>query len=256
LEKQRFAKEEVSLRMRRFDNYVSLLAAALAKLLEIVLKIVLAHFLLFFRASDFPSNSGRRIRNASLQCRVQRWTSHEFNSRGPGTLRLQRRFEDSWDSPNSTLQILTPDTDNCQTGPPVETSFSFGGPGADEHVSPSIAALPNGGFAVAGCWSADERDCRGMPLADWPGFLAQYNADGQEVWRIDFVQQVPMTEESYTAATGLEVDSDGNVYVVGKFNGTVDFGGTQLTSVGYDSSHGVRHVGMPHMLPSTARPVL
>ncbi|MCF8242601.1 MAG: T9SS type A sorting domain-containing protein [Melioribacteraceae bacterium] len=64
-------------------------------------------------------------------------------------------------------------------------------------------------------------------------FIAKYSHTGNFIWAISFGNS-----GYYNNITALDVDSDGNIYVVGYFEGTVDFdpgaGTTNLTASGRD----------------------
>ncbi len=74
-------------------------------------------------------------------------------------------------------------------------------------------------------------DFGGGPLTDAGGYdiyITKFNAAGNHIWSKRFgdtERQVP---------SGITCDGAGNVFLVGKFRGTVDFGGGPLTSEGYD----------------------
>ena len=55
---------------------------------------------------------------------------------------------------------------------------------------------------------------------------------GEPAWALGF--GAPSEGESFDSAYDLAVDGEGNVYVVGSFQGSVDFGGGVLTSAGSD----------------------
>jgi len=59
----------------------------------------------------------------------------------------------------------------------------------------------------------------------YDAFVAKYNAQGGVVW----AKRIGGTGDD--SARAVAVDSQGNIIVVGSFAGTVDFGGTLLTSV-------------------------
>jgi hypothetical protein len=57
------------------------------------------------------------------------------------------------------------------------------------------------------------------------GFVARYNAQGGLLW----VKRLGAAASDYVQT--IVVDSQDNIIVAGRFNGTVDFGGVSLTSV-------------------------
>ena len=64
------------------------------------------------------------------------------------------------------------------------------------------------------------------PMGGQDGFLAAYETNGTVRWALRFAGG------STDNVNGLAMDAAGNIFVAGQFSGTVDFGGTNLTSSG------------------------
>ncbi|MCP9764444.1 beta strand repeat-containing protein [Lacihabitans soyangensis] len=60
-------------------------------------------------------------------------------------------------------------------------------------------------------------------------FLVKFDNTGVLQWA---KQISPATSSPYAGGLGLNVDGSGNIFLTGTFNGTVNFGGTNLTSIG------------------------
>ncbi len=67
------------------------------------------------------------------------------------------------------------------------------------------------------------------------GFLAKYSSSGDLIW----AKAIGGADNDYIQA--IDVDTTGNVYVTGSFRGSVDFGGSVLTSAGDDDIFAVKY---------------
>ena len=106
-------------------------------------------------------------------------------------------------------------------------SRTFGGNGYD---LPYDVAVDGGGNVVMTGWFHNTIDFGGGPLTSigsFDIFVAKFNAsDGTHVWSRRFGSVDDDTGES------CAIDGGGNVVVSGYFGGTVNFGGSNLTSAG------------------------
>ena len=103
-------------------------------------------------------------------------------------------------------------------------SRQFGGVGDDRGTS--IALAPNGDVVVAG-WFLDTVTLGGNPLSSAgqeDGWVARYRSDGTPLWSTRF------GGAGRDTATAIAVDNAGDVYVVGTFQGPVNFGGAVRTN--------------------------
>lgn len=109
----------------------------------------------------------------------------------------------------------------------------FGGPGLGDSVfAYAVASDPSGNVVVTGT-------IRGSPNTGFGGatltsagdtdiFIAKYTAAGAHSWSLRFGSTGP------DVGYGIGTDSSGNVYVTGRFQGTVDFGGGPLVGQSND----------------------
>ncbi len=102
------------------------------------------------------------------------------------------------------------------------------GDAAGNQRDPQIAIDATGNVVVAG-WFDNTVDFGGGILTSAGGhdiFVAKFAPDGSYFWSKDF-------GDGYDQwATGVAIDAAGNVVVPGGFQGTVNFGGGELTSAG------------------------
>ena len=88
----------------------------------------------------------------------------------------------------------------------------------------AVAVDGNGGFVIGGVTSGI---VHGFTVTGGKLLLAKYDANGAVAW-----QKTPGAA-GYTVARSVAVDPNGNVYAVGEFMGTLDFGGGKtITSNG------------------------
>ncbi|MGD8414140.1 MAG: T9SS type A sorting domain-containing protein [Candidatus Latescibacterota bacterium] len=91
-----------------------------------------------------------------------------------------------------------------------------------------VAAGTDGSVVVTGKFGG-EVDFGGGALAARGGsdaFVARYGADGAHEW------SVRLGGDDIDEGTGVALDGDGNVLLIGQFRGTADFGGGPVTSAG------------------------
>jgi hypothetical protein len=99
---------------------------------------------------------------------------------------------------------------------------------ANTQISEAVAVDAWGNIIVTGVFLGSV-DFGGGVLPSAGGydvFLAKFDADGGHLWSYNF------GDASHQYGYGVAVDDLGNVILVGHFNGTIDFGGSLLTSVG------------------------
>lgn len=132
---------------------------------------------------------------------------------------------------NSTVSSFVSATVNNgvpSTGQLLLTMGFAGTTFSDSVYSRGIAVDGGGNFVVAGYFTG-ALNCGGGVLTsagDDDIFLAKYTASGSHIWSKRF--GALGTDEAF----GVAVDSTGNIYVVGVFYGTFDFGAGNITSVG------------------------
>ena len=100
-----------------------------------------------------------------------------------------------------------------------EWSTRYGGPGDD--TGNAIAVAPNGDIVATGVF-ANTMTLGGSPISAAGGldaWVARYKADGTFVWSTRF------GGIGTDRGNGIAVDKNGDVYVVGNFEGPVNFGG-------------------------------
>jgi len=94
-----------------------------------------------------------------------------------------------------------------------------GGPGDD--TGSAVAAAPNGDIVMTGTFTGTMT--LGGPAitsaGDTNSWVARYRADGTHLWSIR------LGDAAMIAATAVAVDGNGDIYVVGSFDGSVNFGG-------------------------------
>ena len=77
--------------------------------------------------------------------------------------------------------------------------------------------------------------CGGFIISDGTGsiftFLAKYDPDGDEVW----VKKIAHTG-TWASADGIALLANGDIAITGGFNGTIDFGGGELTTLAMSES--------------------
>jgi hypothetical protein len=104
-------------------------------------------------------------------------------------------------------------------------SQRFGGTEGD--AAHSVDTDGSGNVFVTGSFQGSA-DFGGGPLTSAGGrdmFVAKYDPNGNHIWSKRF------GGVNHANASSLSVDGSGNVFVVGGFAGTADFGGGPLTSV-------------------------
>lgn len=127
----------------------------------------------------------------------------------------------------------TPDEDDCKLGPDCGAASwlgAFGANGQQQAYSVAVGAsndifvagsftvvLPLGGSGPPPLFSAGGSDA----------FVAKFDTSGVYQWALGFGDA-----SMYQEALGVATDAQGNVYVVGSFDGTINFGGGALTSAG------------------------
>jgi hypothetical protein len=136
-----------------------------------------------------------------------------------------RAFNTAGDSGYSnTASATTPAA--AGTGPHI-WSKDFGGPNVSASaVAMGVAVDSLGEIAVAGYMQGSVDMGTGL-MASAGGndiFVAKYTAGGVPLWS----RRVGASQDD--RAQGVAVDGSGNVYVIGTFQGTVDFGGGAVTS--------------------------
>ena len=101
--------------------------------------------------------------------------------------------------------------------------------GAGVSVAPYASAVDSSGnVVVVGAFSGTV-NFGGGPLTSAGGsdiYVAKYSSTGTHLWSRRF------GDASGSTAYGVAVDTSGSVVVVGSFTGTVNFGGSPLTSAG------------------------
>ncbi|MBI4699845.1 MAG: PQQ-binding-like beta-propeller repeat protein [Deltaproteobacteria bacterium] len=102
---------------------------------------------------------------------------------------------------------------------------------SDMQMGSDVAVDGVDNVLVAG-WLSGTADLGGGPLesaGSWDVFVAKYDKDGKHLWGKRF------GDASKQMGDAVAVDAGGDVVVAGHFEGSVDFGGGPLTSVGgYD----------------------
>lgn len=104
-------------------------------------------------------------------------------------------------------------------------SAVFGGPGSERAADVSLdgdAIIVTGSFSG----SIDFGGGAITSAGDDDVYLAKLDTDGNEVWSFG------LGGSGTDVGNGVGVDAQGNVVVTGSFEGTVDFGGGQLSSAG------------------------
>lgn len=91
--------------------------------------------------------------------------------------------------------------------------------GGSETGIPRITSDNMGGCYVSGTSGYTDSESFGGTIVSG-SYLAKYNTDGTFAW----VKKIP--------AGAVSADTTGNAYITGSFNGTVNFGGTSVTSSG------------------------
>jgi hypothetical protein len=116
--------------------------------------------------------------------------------------------------------------------PTMDAGIDSGGPGAaadwvaryggsSYDVGVAVASAPNGDLVMMGMY-VGTITLGGQPLAFAAArsiWVAQFKADGTHIWSKSLVDGGPST------GAGLAVDQSGDVYIVGHFSGSVNFGG-------------------------------
>lgn len=82
----------------------------------------------------------------------------------------------------------------------------------------------NGNIFITGSFNNSAFDSQIYSQGNWDTFVAKYDPNGTLIW----AKRGGGTDEDY--GCGIKTDGNGNVYVVGFFNGTASFSGTSLTS--------------------------
>jgi hypothetical protein len=103
-------------------------------------------------------------------------------------------------------------------------SARYGGAVTDEGTA--IVAT-GGGFVLAGAYRSGSVSFGGSALTNTGGediFVARFDSAGDHVWSMRF------GGSSSDMVTDLDVDASGNVYFVGNYGSSVDFGGGTLAS--------------------------
>ena len=121
-------------------------------------------------------------------------------------------------------------------------SQRFGGTDEDEGLG--IAADANGNVIVGGFFngSASLGGATFVSAGLYDGFIAKYTAAGSHVWSKRF------GSTDYDAAVDVACDGTNNVIMAGWFNGTVNVGGSNLTSAGsYDNVFAKYNAGGTHV---------
>ncbi len=103
-----------------------------------------------------------------------------------------------------------------------------GGGGGDDDEGLSIATDGNYNVVVAGRFggSADFGGGIFTSVGEEDMFIAKYNASGDHLWSMTF------GGAGWEKPNGLAIDGGGSVLVAGTFEGTVNFGGEDLTTAG------------------------
>jgi hypothetical protein len=94
----------------------------------------------------------------------------------------------------------------------------------------AVATDSGGNVVISGSFEGTI-DCGGGPLTSaglTDLFVAKYSSTGQHLWSKRFGG----TGDDY--AHGIEVDGAGDVVLTGQFKNTINFGGANLTSAGYE----------------------
>src|SRR5262249_26201036 len=108
-------------------------------------------------------------------------------------------------------------------------SKGFGGSTlSDSVIVNAVAADASGNVVITGQLQG-RADFGGGALYSAGGsdvFIAKYSSSGAHLW------SKSLGSTSTDTGYGIGVDSSGNVFVIGIFQGTVDFGGGGLTSAG------------------------
>lgn len=114
-------------------------------------------------------------------------------------------------------------------------SCSFGGSG-DETVT-AVALDASGNIFVGGYFTGNGNfgGATFTSVSMYSAFVAKYSPSGQHLWSQAFGSANPANTILFN---GLAVDSQGNVVVVGTFQGSVSFGGTTLVST-YGSAENI-----------------
>ena len=111
-------------------------------------------------------------------------------------------------------------------------SKTFGGDHYDDPMS--VEATSDGGFVVSGRFASSELELGGAPLvnpqaAKYEGFLARFDASGQNLWSSRMGSTGP------DAASAVDVADDNSIVVGGTFKNSIDLGGGAMAGLaGYD----------------------
>lgn len=114
-------------------------------------------------------------------------------------------------------------------------SKGFGGPGSGR---PLAVAVDASGYILVTGWFTSTIDFGGGPLSSGSTsnpdiFVVKFSSAGAHVWSKKFGSSVSMvTLNPVESGRAIDADSSGNVIVGGSFLGTVNFGGSAMTSVG------------------------
>jgi hypothetical protein len=103
------------------------------------------------------------------------------------------------------------------------------GDSADGQIGNSLAVDKSGGVYVGGALSGVVNFGGKLPLSaegNGDAFVVKLDAGGGHLWSTRFGNGASQL------VTGIAIDPPGNVSLVGSFDGAIDFGGGELTSVG------------------------
>lgn len=128
--------------------------------------------------------------------------------------------------------VFPDSSDSADADPPQDWVIRLGSPGIERSgLGNSIAAAPNGDLVLVGSFQGTTM-LGGEPITAagaggaYDIWIARYRPDGSHVWSIG------MGGHNDDIAHAIAVDSAGDVYVVGRTGGAVNFGGGERPNGG------------------------